>query len=88
MPTPGLTNTGKEKASSVSTAHSEHVIRYPRIEREIHFADIMRDRRAYPESYHCVIQREGLTEILSWTQHPSLEEVMNHAEVALTLIVV
>lgn len=54
-----FTNTGE------STKHSEHVIRYPGIERDGHFADIMRDRRAYPEMYHCVIQRGGSTEIPS-----------------------
>ena len=46
----------------------------------------MRDKRTYPEVYHCVIQREGCNEITSWTQHSTIEEAMENAEVALTLI--
>jgi hypothetical protein len=46
----------------------------------------MRDKRVYPEVYHCLIQREGSKEILSWTQHSTLEAAIKSAEVDLTLI--
>jgi hypothetical protein len=46
----------------------------------------MRDERLFPEIYHCVIQREGSNEIISWTQHSTLEAATKHAEVAISLI--
>ncbi len=76
-----------EAASVASNGHSEHIIRYPRIQRGIHFADFMRDTRIHPEVYHCIIQREGSNEILSWTQDSSLDAALKNAEVTLTLIV-
>jgi hypothetical protein len=66
--------------------HSEHIIRYTRVCRGIHFADFMRDKRVRPEVYHCIIQRQGSNEILSWTQDSSLDAAMKNAEVFLTLI--
>ena len=60
--------------------NSERIIRYPRMERGTHFADFMRDKRMRPELYHCVIQRKGSKKILSWTQHRSLNQAMQHAE--------
>ena len=56
------------------------------MQRGTYFADFMRDKRRYPEVYHCVIQRKGSKEILGWTQHYSLEEAMKDAEGTLTLI--
>lgn len=71
----------------VPDEHSEHVLRYPRLQRGSHFADFIRDKRMNPEVYHCVIQCDGSNEILSWTQHSTLDAAMKHAEAALTLIV-
>ena len=65
---------------------SEHILRYPRLQRGSHFADFMRDKRLLPEVYHCVIQRVGSSAIFSWTQHSSLEAAVKNAEIALTLI--
>lgn len=65
---------------------SEHIIHYPRAQRGSHYADFMRDKRIHPEVFHCVIQREGSSEILSWTQHATLEEAIKNAGLALTVI--
>jgi hypothetical protein len=46
----------------------------------------MRDQRLFPEIYHCVIQRKDSNEIISWTQHYTLESAMKKAEVALALV--
>lgn len=82
------TNPNEDDPASVpSNGNSEYVIRYPRMQRGIHFADFMRDSRMSPEVYHCVIQREGSKEIFSWTQHSSLEVAVKNAELALALIV-
>lgn len=78
---------GDSTASVPSNGNSEYVIRYPRMQHGIHFADFMRDSRLSPEVYHCVIQREGSKEIFSWTQHSSLEVAIKNAELALALIV-
>lgn len=67
------------------TAASEeaNVIRYERLQRGPHYADFRRDKRLNPEVYHCVIQREGSTEILRWSQHRSLEGAMRTARAEL-----
>lgn len=75
-----------EAAAVAPDGHSEHILRYPRSWRGSHFADFMRDKRMTPEVYHCVIQRDGSKDILSWTQHSTLEAAMEHAEVELALI--
>ena len=85
MPKPASTSAVEDKSPPTGNS-SEHIIRYPRLQRGNHFADFMRDKRTYPEVYHCVIQREGSNEIFSWTQHSSLEAAMKNAEVALTLV--
>ena len=69
-----------------SQGDHQHVVKYPRVQRGSHFADFMQDKRLQPEVYHCLIQREDSKAILSWTQHSTLEAAMQHAEVALTLI--
>lgn len=74
------------KIPPVSHNGPEHIIRYPRVQSENYYADFMRDKRVYPEVYHCVIQREGSNEIHSWTQHSSLEEASKQAEAALALL--
>lgn len=87
MPRRGSPISDKEKAvPNAFNQNSEHIMHYPRIRRGSHFADFMRDKRLYPEVYHCIIQRDGSSEILSWSQHPSLETAMKNAEVDLTLL--
>jgi len=81
MPDRDSANTDKRKAAPiVRKGNSERIIRYPRMKRGTHFADFMRDKRMRPELYHCVIQRKGSKKILSWTQHRSLNQAMQHAE--------
>jgi hypothetical protein len=63
-----------------------HILRYPRVQRRPFFADFMRDKRLSPEVYHCVIQREGNSEILYWTQHRSLEDAKSAARTELASI--
>jgi hypothetical protein len=50
-----------------------HVVTYERVRKGRYYADFRRDKRLYPEVYHCIIQEEGSTQILSWSQHRSLE---------------
>ena len=57
-----------------------HVIRYERIRQGSFYADFRRDKRLYPEVYHCIVQREGSSEILSWSQYRSLERAIAAAE--------
>jgi hypothetical protein len=51
-----------------------NVITYERLQHGPYYADFRRDQRLHPEVYHCLVQRQGSTEILSWTQHRSLEQ--------------
>ena len=84
MPKAGATQV---KAVPVLCDENEHIIKYPRLRRGNHFADFMRDKRIHPEVYHCIIQREGSKEILSWTQDSTLDAAIKNAEVTLALIV-
>ena len=70
---------------SESNAASEeaNVIRYERLQRGAYYADFRRDKRLNPEVYHCVIQREGSTEILRWSQHRSLDGALRTARAEL-----
>ena len=56
-----------------------NVIRYERLQHGPFFADFRRDKRLDPEVYHCVIQREGATDILRWSQHRTLNAAMRTA---------
>ena len=56
------------------------IIRYDRLQRGHFFADFRRDKRLRPEVYHCIIQREGSSAILAWSQYRSLEAAMRAAE--------
>ena len=60
-----------------------HVIRYERLQHGPFYADFRRDKRLDPEVYHCVIQREGSTEILRWSQHRTIEGAMRTAKAEL-----
>ena len=57
-----------------------HIVHYERLRQGNFYADFRRDKRLYPEVYHCIIQREGSSEILSWSQYHSLEKAMQGAE--------
>lgn len=60
-----------------------NVIRYERLQNGAFFADFRRDKRLDPEVYHCVIQREGMTDILRWSQHRTLNAAMRTARAEL-----
>ncbi len=60
-----------------------HIVHYDRLRQGNFYADFRRDKRLYPEVYHCIIQREGSTRILSWSQHRSLEKAIHSAELEL-----
>ena len=60
-----------------------NVIRYERLQNGSFFADFRRDKRLDPEVYHCVIQREGATEILRWSQHHTLNAAIRTARAEL-----
>ncbi len=68
-----------------TNAESEvsNVIRYERLQNGPFFADFRRDRRLDPEVYHCVIQREGTTDILRWSQHRTLNAAIRTARAEL-----
>lgn len=60
-----------------------HIVHYDRLRQGNFYADFRRDKRLYPEVYHCIIQREGSTRILSWGQYRSLEKAVQAAELEL-----
>jgi len=60
-----------------------NVIRYERLQHGPFFADFRRDKRLDPEVYHCVIQREGTTDIRRWRQHRSLNAAIRTARAEL-----
>ena len=68
-----------------SNAASEvsNVIRYERLQEGPFFADFRRDKRLDPEVYHCVIQRDGASEILRWSQHRTLDGAIRTARAEL-----
>ena len=57
-----------------------YVVRYDRLRQGSFYADFRRDKRLYPEVYHCIIQKEGSTQILSWSQFRTLERAQLAAE--------
>lgn len=63
-----------------STPENSHVVRYQRLRRGNYYADFRRDKRLYPEVYHCIVQRDGDSEILAWTQHVDLASATAVAE--------
>jgi hypothetical protein len=48
-----------------------------------YYAEIVLDRRAKPAFYHAVVQKKGSTDILSLTQHRTLDQARHAAETAL-----
>lgn len=72
---------GKKKLQLVSSnPDGANVIRYERLRRGDFFADFRRDKRLYPEIYHCIVQRTGESQILAWTQHTTLDAARSAAE--------
>ena len=57
-----------------------HVVRYDRLRRGKYYADFRRDERLMPEVYQCIIQRDGSSEILWWSQFRSLDSAVRAAE--------
>ena len=57
-----------------------NVIRYDRLRQGPFYADFRRDQRLFPEVYHCIIQKVGSTQILSWSQFRTLERARLAAE--------
>ena len=64
-----------------------NVIRYERLQHGPFFADFRRDKRLDPEVYHCIIQREGATDILRWSQHRSLNAAIRTARAELKRLI-
>jgi len=67
-------------SSASATSDVTHVLRYDRLQVGEYYADFRRDKRLSPEVYHCIIQREGSTEIISWSQYRTLEAARRAAE--------
>jgi|SwirhisoilCB2_FD_contig_21_89281101_length_425_multi_2_in_0_out_0_2 hypothetical protein len=68
-------------------ANSSHIVQYERLRSGHFYADFRRDKRLYPEVYHCIIQREGSTEIISWSQHRDLDRARVAAQIELKRLV-
>jgi len=64
-----------------------NVVRYDRLRQGSFYADFRRDKRLYPEVYHCIIQKEGSTQILSWSQFRTLDRARLAAESELQRLV-
>ena len=71
--TPGLPSIPKPREGS-------HIVHYERLRHGHFFADFRRDARLYPEVYHCIIQREGSSQILIWSQFRTLEHAVQAAD--------
>ena len=56
------------------------VIRYERLRRGDYYADFRCDKRLSPRVYHYIIQRDGSSEILAWSQYRSLDAAVRAAE--------
>jgi hypothetical protein len=69
--------------TEAAQAVASHIVTYERILRGEYYADFRRDRRVYPDVFHCIIQREGNPEILGWTQHRTLTAAQRAAEAEL-----
>jgi hypothetical protein len=50
-----------------------------RIERFPYFADVLEDRAGGTSRWHCIIQRQGSSEMLVWRQYGSEEEAHKEA---------
>ncbi len=68
---PGSKSLQLRRSGAAPTRH-ERIVKYPQLRSGAYFADFRSDRRLRPEVVHCIIQREGSPEILSWTQHTGI----------------
>jgi len=59
---------------------ASHVTRYDRLRCGDYYADFRCDKRLKSTVYHCVIQRDGSSEILAWSQYRSLDAAVRFAE--------
>ena len=50
-----------------------------RIERPPYFVDIVQDIRCTPALWHCIVQREGSSEVIAWFQESSEEVAQRSA---------
>lgn len=50
-----------------------------RIERPPYFADIIRDIRSNSPVWHCIVQREGSSNVILWFQEPTEDEARQSA---------
>lgn len=73
-------NSIKKMVNFDKSPDGAHVIRYDRLQQGCFYADFRRDKRLYPEVYHCIIQKEGSTQILGWSQFRTLERAKSAAE--------
>ncbi|HKW17441.1 MAG TPA: hypothetical protein VJO35_08045 [Terriglobales bacterium] len=73
---------------SEGASDNSHIVSYERLQRGPYYADFRRDRRLDPEVYHCVIQCQGSSEILRWTQHHSLDEAIEAATTELAQLLI
>jgi hypothetical protein len=65
---------------SAKLSDASHVIHYDRLRRGNYYADFRCDKRLKPVVYHCVIQRDGSSEIIAWSQYSSLDSALQFAE--------
>ena len=59
---------------------TSHVVQYKRLRHGNYYADFRRDERLKPEVYHCIVQQDGVPDVLSWSQHRSLHAAVQAAE--------
>jgi len=50
-----------------------------RIGRPPYFVDIIRDTRSNPPVWHCIVQREGSSNVIAWFQEASEDEAQQSA---------
>ena len=50
-----------------------------RIERLPYFVDIVQDIRSTPTMWHCIVQRQGSSEVIAWFQEMSEEMAQQSA---------
>jgi hypothetical protein len=50
-----------------------------RLERHPYFADILQDNRGPAPAWHCIVQRQGSSEMLVWRQYDAEEPAQRDA---------
>lgn len=54
-----------------------------RIEQPPYFVDIVQDNRTHPPMWHCIVQRQGSSMVITWFQETSEEAARQSAEAEL-----